>query len=193
MRNAGTGFEMKVKIPKMENDFLCSDLLEGFKIQIHSANEVPRLKKFFYHIPFDHDVRIAARPEIMQTSASLIENYSQKQRKCIADNENNLIFFNNYTQSNCHLDTLVFETNRICNCVLFWMPRFNSTRVCGLWSEFQCVERVENSIHNANLTGKCLPACTSTIFDVRRSTFKILKLKFFYYFFHFRYNYFSNV
>lgn len=123
MRNAGTGFEMKVKIPKMENDFLCSDLLEGFKIQIHSANEVPRLKKFFYHIPFDHDVRIAARPEIMQTSASLIQNYSQKQRKCIADNENNLTFFNNYTQSNCHLDTLVFETNRICNCVLFWMPR----------------------------------------------------------------------
>lgn len=173
MRNAGTGFEMWVKIPKMENDFLCSDLLEGFKIQIHSANEVPRLKKFFYHIPFDHDVRIAARPEIMVTSSSLIDNYGPKQRKCIADNEHSLRFFKKYTQSNCHLDTLVYDTNRICGCVLFWMPRFNETKVCSVWAEFQCVERVENSIHNANLTGKCLPECNSITYEAEISISKI--------------------
>lgn len=173
MRNSGKGLELRMLVPITDHDYLCSDLLEGFKIQIHSAEEMPRLKKHFYHIPFDHDVRIAVRPNLMVTSPSLIKNYSQKQRKCIAENEHNLLFFKKYTQRNCHLDTLAFQTNKICGCVLFWMPRFNSTKVCSFWKQYKCVEHVENSLHNANLTTKCLPVCDSITYDAEISISKI--------------------
>lgn len=123
MRNAGKGLELKMWIPETETHFdvMCDGLLEGLKVQIHSAQEVPQLDKFFYHVPFDHSVRITVRPNLMITSSSIIENHSQEQRKCIAENEHNLVFFKNYTQRNCFLDTLATEAYRICRCVLFWM------------------------------------------------------------------------
>lgn len=171
MLNAGKGLELRMLVPKTENDYLCSDLLEGFKIWIHSGEEIPRLKKHFYHIPFDHDVRIAVRPNLMMTSPGLVKNYSQKQRKCIGENEHDLIFFKKYTQRNCQLDILANLTKTICGCVLFWMPRFNETGVCSFWKEFNCVEHVENllSLDNASFTQKCLPVCDSITYDAEIS------------------------
>lgn len=173
MPNSGKGLELRMLVPKTENDYLCSDWLEGFKIWIHSGEDIPRIKKHFYHIPFDHDVRIAIRPNLMMTSPGLVENYSQKQRKCIAGNEHNLLFFQKYTQRNCHLDTLAIATNNICGCVLFWMPRYNHTNVCSFWKEFKCVEQVENILHSSNLTQKCLPVCDSITYDAEISISKI--------------------
>lgn len=160
-------------VPITKHDYLCSDMLEGFKIQIHSAEEVPRLKKNFYHVAYDSDIRISVRANLMMTSPSLIKNYSQEERKCIAENEHNLIFFKKYTQRNCHLDTLALRTNEICGCVLFWMPRLNSTTICSYYSEYRCVEHVENSLHNSNLTTKCLPDCESISYDAEISMSRI--------------------
>lgn len=66
-----------------------------------------------------------------------------------------------------------FETNKICGCVLFWMPRYNSTKVCSFWNQFNCVKQVESSLHNANLTTKCLPVCDSITYDAEISISKI--------------------
>lgn len=174
MRNAGTGLEIKMWVPETENHFdpMCDGLLEGLKVQVHSAQEVPQLNKFFYHIPFDHDVRITVYPDMMTTSSSIIKSHNQEQRKCIAEKEHDLVFFKNYTQHNCFLDTLATESFRICKCVLFWMPRFNETKMCRFSSEFKCVEHVENSIHHADLTSKCIPACNSINYYADISTSK---------------------
>lgn len=175
MTNSGTGLALRMLLPKAENDTdtMCSDVLEGLKILIHSGEEIPQIKKHFYHIPFDHDVRIFVRPNLMVTSPSLIENYNQKQRKCIAQNEHNLHFFRKYTQRNCHLDILALDMNKKCGCVLFWMPRHNETNVCHSWKQFKCIERVENDIDNANLTSRCMPVCDSTTYDAEISISKI--------------------
>lgn len=175
MNNSGKGLEMRMLLPKTDNesDYMCSDVLDGLKIQIHSGEEIPRLKKHFLHIPFDHDVRIFVRPNLMLTSPSLIENYNQKQRKCIAQNEHNLHFFKKYTQRNCHLDIMAIQMSKKCGCVLFWMPRHNNTKVCHSWMNFKCIEHVENDIDNANLTSKCLPVCDSTTYDAEISISKI--------------------
>lgn len=172
MQNAGTGLEINMWVPETENRFdpMCDGLLEGLKVQIHSAMEVPRFNKFFYHIPFDHDVRITVKPKMMITSQSLIENHDQEQRKCIDGNEQHLSFFRNYTQRNCHLETLANESYRVCGCVLFWMPRFNASKMCSFAKEFNCVGHVENSFHNTDMTNKCLPACNSITYEADIST-----------------------
>lgn len=174
IRNAGTGLELNMWMPEMENRFdpMCDGMLEGLKLQIHAAAEVPRLNKFFYHIPFDHSVLITVRPKMMITEKNLIENYDLEQRKCIADNEQKLSFFKQYSQRNCHLETLANESMNNCGCVLYWMPRFSASKMCTFWHEFNCVRHVENSFHNTDLTIKCLPSCNSITYEADISTSK---------------------
>lgn len=173
IRNAGTGLEINMWVPETESfDPMCDGMLEGLKLQIHSAWEVPRLNKFFYHIPFDHDVRLTVKPNMMVTAKSLIESHNLEQRKCIAGNEQHLSFFKQYSQRNCHLETLANESFRICGCVLYWMPRFNTSKMCTFSHEFNCVTHVENSFHNTDLTNKCLPACNSITYEADISTSK---------------------
>lgn len=174
MQNAGTGLEINMWLPETENQFdiMCDGLLEGLKIQIHSALDVPRLDKFFYHIPFDHDVRITVKPIIMETSRAVIESHSIEERKCIAKNEHSLRFFKTYTQRNCQLDILATESYKQCGCVLFWMPRTNDSKMCSFSSEFECVKRVESSNYQVDLTGKCLPPCNLVSYEADVSTSK---------------------
>lgn len=173
--NSGKGLEILLRVPRAENenDLLCSTVREGFKIQIHSGDEIPRMKQRFHHIPFDHDVRILVRPNLMITSPSLIKNYHRKQRKCIDQNEHNLYFFQKYTQRNCLLDILAIKMLKICGCVQFWMPRHNDTNICYSHNSFRCIEFVENHIYNVNLTNSCLPVCDSTTYDAEISISKI--------------------
>lgn len=131
------------------------------------------MKQRFYHVPFDHDVRIFVRPNLMVTSSSLIKNYHQKQRKCIDQNEHNLHFFQKYTQRNCLLDILAKKMSKICGCVQFWMPRHNDTKICYSHDSFRCIKFVENNIYNVNLINKCLPVCNSTTYDAEISISKI--------------------
>lgn len=175
MTNSGNGLELRMSLPKSHNhsDLRCSNILDGIKIQIHSGDEIPRLKKHFLHIPFDHDVRIFIRPNLMFTSPSLIENYNQKQRKCIAQYEHNLHFFKKYNQRNCHLDILALKMAKKCDCVLFWMPRHNNTKVCRSFKQFNCIEHVKNFIDSTNLTSQCLPVCDSITFDAEISISRI--------------------
>lgn len=162
-------------VPMNGSDFdaKCSSMTEGLKIHIHSAEEFPRVKKFFYHIPFDHDVRLMIRPNMIWTEESLIKDYNKKQRKCMSEEEQSLVFFKKYSQSNCHFEAFVLEALKICKCSLFWMPRLNETKVCNVWEEFKCVENVESSIYDTNLTNKCLPVCTGITYDADMSISKM--------------------
>lgn len=134
---------------------------------------IPQKDKYYYHIPFGHDVRFTVQPNIMKTDKSLIEDYNSIQRKCIASNEHDLVFFQKYTQSNCQLDVFVLETIKLCKCSLFWMPRFNDTKICRLLSKVLCTYKVEQKVHDANLTAKCLPACNSITYNAEISMSKL--------------------
>lgn len=172
---SGKGLEIRLSLPEndIEKDLWCSSVIEGFKIQIHSGDEIPRMRERFYHIPFDHDMRIFVRPNLMVTSPNLIKNYNPKQRKCIDKNEHNLLFFQKYTQRNCLLDVLAIRMAKECGCVQFWMPRHNDTNICFSYDNFKCVEFVENDIYTANLTSSCLPVCDSITYDAEISISKM--------------------
>lgn len=176
MKNSGIGLKMKLTVPlnKSKFDGQCRNNFDGFKMQIHSAEEVPHMKKHFIHIPYDHDIQITVNPKIVNTVQNLIDNYGPKQRKCINDNENQLMFFKKYTQQNCRLEDLANQVKQQCGCVLFWMPRHNGTNICHFNKQFKCViYAAKYSIH-ANSTSQCLPACYSIDYDADISTSKLL-------------------
>lgn len=178
MASAGIGFEMSANVLKTSNDLLSGHCLgnegDGLRVHIHSADEVPRIRKHFHYIPFDHDVHLTIYPNIIKTDASLIENYSKEQRKCIADNEQNgLVFFKKYSQSNCHLEKFVIRTVQRCGCALYWMPRFNQTKVCSFWKEQTCVLGLQGDRGETDLENECLPSCNSITYDADISLRKI--------------------
>lgn len=144
--------------------------MKGLKVHIHLADDVPQMKNKFHQISYDNLVHFTVIPNTIVTDDNLINNYDKLKRKCVAEHENELVFFKKYTQSNCHLEIFVMQAIKVCGCARFWMPRFNDTKICASWDEVKCVERLDA---NANVTtlknDKCLPACNSTTYGVEVS------------------------
>lgn len=56
-------------------DYVCGGAVQGFKVTLHSPNELPDINGQHFRVPFDEDVRMSIKPNIMITSKSL-QNYS---------------------------------------------------------------------------------------------------------------------
>lgn len=168
------GLRVDLRLYEFDIDYVCSGPVQSFKILLHSAGEIPQMKKYYYRIPLDHDTVMAVRPNIMNTTESLIKNYNKQQRKCVVEGERKLIFFKKYTQRNCQLDNLALRTSIRCHCVTFAMPRLRNTPICRKASELQCVKNVENSLmqqvlNKTAISYNCFPACRSISYDAEMS------------------------
>lgn len=168
------GLRVDLRIFEKDIDYLCGGQVQSFKILLHAAGEVPQMKKYYYRIPLDYDIVMAVRPNIMNSTESLIKDYKPDQRKCIAENERNLHSFIKYTQRNCQLNELTFRTEYKCRCVTFGMPRRSGTRMCRTRSDMECVqnvedERIRNVLEKKALDFNCLPGCESISYDAEVS------------------------
>lgn len=159
------------RVPQFLIDFgFVGAVQDGWKIKFHPTEDVPRMREHFYYIPFGHETTVKVRPNLMRTTPELIQKYDKTVRKCIVEQENHLVFFRKYSQTNCHLEKLVIKVKQRCNCVLFWMPRTNDTNVCIVKEELQCVAETEKSMKAEDLNDVCLPLCNTTTYDVEMTT-----------------------
>lgn len=168
------GLRVDLRLFEDDIDYACSGPVQSFKILLHSADEVPQMKKYYYRIPLDHDIIMQVRPNLMNTTEYLVKNYDKEQRKCVVEGERQLIFFKKYTQRNCQLDNLALRTFTRCKCATFSMPRLKNTTICRKASELQCVKNVEFSLmqqvlNKTAISYNCLPACRSISYDAEMS------------------------
>ncbi|XP_031633801.1 pickpocket protein 28-like [Contarinia nasturtii] len=178
------GLSIDLRLYEWDIDYVCSGPVQSFKILLHSADDVPQMKKYYYRIPLDHDTVLSVRPNIMNTTESLLTNYETAQRKCIVDGERRLAFFKKYTQRNCQLDNLTLRTFRRCHCVTFAMPRLqaqltnSSWPICRKKDELKCARNVEywlmqQVLNKTAISYGCLPACRSISYDAEISMAKL--------------------
>lgn len=160
------GLKVDLRLFTNDSDFLCGGPVQSFKVLLHQAGEIPQMTKYFYRIPLDHDIVMAVRANIMNTTENLLENYEANRRKCFRDGERNLDFFKKYTQRNCQLDCIANRMAEVCKCVKFTMPRKETTPVCGL-KKLNCTVDVV-----ADTKCDCLPACESISYDAELSMAK---------------------
>lgn len=177
------GLRVDLRVFEKDIDYLCGGQVQSFKILLHSAGEVPQMKKYYYRIPLDHDIVMAVRPNIMNTTESLIKDYDPKKRKCVADNEHFLYIFNKYTQRNCQLNELSWRTMSKCKCATFAMPRVRGTKICRNREELDCVQHVEDLRMRQILEQKtvdfgCLPSCESISYDAEVSMARLHRLEY---------------
>lgn len=100
---------------------LCSELAQGFRLSLHLPDELPRLPDDFVFIPFEQEIYISVKPNVITTSNGL-RSYSPEERGCFFRSEHHLRFFKMYSQQKCETECLANFTKNECGCVTFAMP-----------------------------------------------------------------------
>lgn len=75
--SAGSSVGLTTILAVMESDvdYVCRGPVQGFKVILHSPNELPDVNGQHFRLPFDESVRMSVKPNVLVTSKSL-ENYS---------------------------------------------------------------------------------------------------------------------
>ncbi|XP_055838659.1 pickpocket protein 28 [Episyrphus balteatus] len=182
---AGSRASLVVSLQSYENDFdyICRGALEGFKVTLHSPDDVPQVSRNFIRVPYDKEVVVLVKPNMIETM-NAISDYEPSRRQCFFNNERYLKFFKIYTQSNCELECLSNYTLSKCGCVKFSMPRSPHTPVCDE-KKIHCYDLAEDDLlihefgeglNDPNLIDSekkskcnCLPSCTSLVYNTELS------------------------
>ncbi|CAG9863464.1 unnamed protein product [Phyllotreta striolata] len=184
---ATSGLTVKLFMPKNNKDHSCKQGNQGFRVSLHLPSRIPRPSQDYFRVPLDQTVMAAINPEMTATD-SAVEKYSPSKRECYFPNEKKLRFFKLYTAKNCQLECQTNYTLRFCDCVNFFMPRENGTKMCGI-SKLGCMQKAYFSFRlGDNLRNKlgdrfqtnerakkllkrykgcdCLPTCTDLTYNV---------------------------
>lgn len=112
---------LSLTLDDYEGHQFCSDLSQGFRLSLHTPNELPRLPDEFIIIPVEQETYISVKPRTITTSKGL-RGYSPAARGCFFKSERQLRFFKAYSQLNCESECSANFTKKICGCVKFSMP-----------------------------------------------------------------------
>uniref|UniRef100_A0A1I8Q523 Pickpocket protein 28-like n=1 Tax=Stomoxys calcitrans TaxID=35570 RepID=A0A1I8Q523_STOCA len=166
-----------------EVDYTCNGPIQGFKILLHSPDDVPSVSKHFVRLAMDKEVMIAVKPKMITTSDD-IAAYDPMKRRCFMSKDRQLKFYKIYSQNNCERECLTNFTYAECGCVQFSMPRFKDMPVCGedkilcyssaynklLVKQFKDGLASEDGLAHLPLDDcNCMPACTSLEYETEIS------------------------
>lgn len=109
MRVYGSGLKAGVEIRlvsrKKDDNQACNPSFNGFRIALHTPDEIPDLNSHFYRIPPNAETYISVKPRVLSTSENL-RRYRPKKRLCYFKGEKDLKYFKAYTAGNCKLECI---------------------------------------------------------------------------------------
>lgn len=85
-----TGLKIVLAVYDANMDFLCRGPPQGFKILLHTPNEMPQVSKVYIKVPIDNEVTVTVKPNMIITSDAL-KNVSPE--KYLINKSNFLFFF----------------------------------------------------------------------------------------------------
>uniref|UniRef100_A0A1I8PU93 Pickpocket n=1 Tax=Stomoxys calcitrans TaxID=35570 RepID=A0A1I8PU93_STOCA len=178
------GLQIYLQSFMQELDYTCNGAVQGFRILLHSPDDVPSVSKHFVRIAMDKEILIAVKPKMI-TTAQDIAAYDPQKRRCYMNKDRQLKFFKIYTQNNCQRECLTNFTYKECGCVRFSMPRTADMTICGA-DKIHCyrqakekllLQQFSQGLKNKDLASlpleaagcQCMPACTSLDYETELS------------------------
>ncbi|XP_055693357.1 pickpocket protein 28-like [Lutzomyia longipalpis] len=165
-------------LSKADYDYLCRGSMQGFKVLLHSPDEVPQVAKHYFRLAMNQEITVSVKPSMFTTSDGLRE-YDPIRRQCFFNHERELKFFKIYTQRNCELECVSVFTKEKCSCVKFSMPREADTPICGaakvacyMEAEYELLQmEIAKDLNKSSKASRCncLPACTSIVYEAETS------------------------
>lgn len=116
------GISVRLQLFQRDLVYKCRGAVQGFKIILHSPDELPQVSKYFYRVSLDQDVLITVQPQMITTKDRNLRKYKPEQRGCYFSSDRSLKFFKSYNQRNCDLECNANFTLQSCGCVGFSMP-----------------------------------------------------------------------
>lgn len=168
---SGSEYGLKISTENLVDNFngMCTEK-DGFKVMLHSPHTYPQMSTHYIDIPADELIMIAIKPVVITTSENL-RKYNPKIRHCYFDNEKNLQFFRQYSQSNCEYECFIQRLMMACKCVAFYMPHVNNTRICQSSEEKLCHCEFRDNYGQLK-DCDCLPSCNSITYDTEITSSK---------------------
>ncbi|XP_023340883.1 sodium channel protein Nach [Eurytemora carolleeae] len=135
---AGPDFGFTFNIdPNLADEFVntwdehtSTDYFTGFKVLIHSPDEFPEVSAKSIPIHEGTETFIALSAQVTKSTES-VQSMSQTRRSCLLENEVNvpdlnvnLNVFKSYSQANCLLECQAAATLSLCNCLMYYYPKF---------------------------------------------------------------------
>lgn len=99
---AQSGLHFKSSLRREDEDQSCNQF-SGFRIALHTPDEMPKLLTDYHHIEVGHSTLIKVNPRKSSTSERL-RSYKPEQRECYFKGEKSLQFFKHYNLENCKLE-----------------------------------------------------------------------------------------
>ncbi|XP_054274391.1 pickpocket protein 28-like isoform X2 [Macrosteles quadrilineatus] len=137
---AGNHLGLSIVLNADLDEYYCSSEVSiGFKIVLHNSVETPKMNAFASLLSPGLEARMIVDP-VMMTTTQLFHTIPAKKRNCVFGSEKNLTFYRTYTQRNCALECEAQFTLDACSCVLYYMPKNDTTRICGRKDE-ECAKK----------------------------------------------------
>lgn len=102
------GVSLKLRMRQQDVDYTCKGAVNGFRILLHTPDELPKINDHYYKVPFDVETMISVEARAMSTTDNL-KRYKPIERQCFFTGEKQLNFFKSYTLQNCKLECLTGE------------------------------------------------------------------------------------
>ncbi|XP_067635805.1 pickpocket protein 28 [Eurosta solidaginis] len=162
--SGGTGSRLglTVVLNSSSEEYYCTKSKSiGFKILVHNPAELPRVSNYGFLVTAGREARVPIEP-IYENADAEIRSIHKDTRRCLFSDEGGLTYYGIYSRRNCEFECEADILTEKCDCVLYYLPRVNSSvRICGP-NENRCTNEVQIKIEssNKNLTcTHCLPGC----------------------------------
>ncbi|XP_055371678.1 pickpocket protein 28-like [Condylostylus longicornis] len=144
----------------------------GFKISIHSPNEIPNAKETGLLIGVGMEARIRVNVKITEAT-NAVRSIQRKYRQCIFEEESELLSYAVYSKRNCNMECDAKRLYKKCKCIDYYMPHiYSNITTCGL-KDILCIKNGTNVYLDPNdpvdneyikCNAKCLPGCFDYVY-----------------------------
>ncbi|XP_072934740.1 pickpocket protein 28-like [Epargyreus clarus] len=178
-KGVGTDHGLTLVLDANIAEYYCASTKStGFKILLHNPTETPKIAKLGEIYGPGIEARAAIQPRILDAQPAL-RYIDIDKRLCLFSSEIDLVFYRTYTLKNCEMECEARIMLDLCKCVLYYMPKNKTTRVCGK-ADAKCYNNLRKYMPEgrARACEECLPACTEISYVERLSSAPLNKALF---------------
>ena len=127
----------------IENDF------RAFRVYIGQPTEFPALQKRGLIIEPGREHFVDLTSQVFSSSDG-IKSLDPKKRNCFFNKEGSLEFYEEYTYTNCMLECGIKETEKVTDCIPWYLPHGPDSPVCDPWMTMDFRKLMESFQVNKN-------------------------------------------
>ncbi|XP_053949282.1 pickpocket protein 28 [Anastrepha ludens] len=158
----GSRLGLTVVLNSSASEYYCTKSKSiGFKVLVHNPAELPKVTNYGFLVTAGREARVPIEP-IYENAVPSIRSIHKDRRRCLFSDEGDLTYYRTYSRRNCEIECEAKILIDKCGCVLYYLPRINSSaRICGP-NDNTCTNEVQTRIESPDkkLTcSNCWPAC----------------------------------